>query len=193
MRRLNPVLKILIVADAFNIFANAMLGPIYAVFVEKVGGGVLSASGAAAIFAFTAGVLIYFLSRFEDSPRHWKRLMIVSYLLFAFGYLGYLWVDRVVRLLAVELVLGIAYALGTPAYDAFYSSFLERGKKASQWGAFEAMERILSGGGMVAGGVLAAFWGFRVLFVTMAIAALAAALLVGLGLRGTQKASKGQR
>ena len=49
-------LKILLTAYCFSTFAFSMLSPIYAIFVEEIGGGILEASYAIAIFTFISGL-----------------------------------------------------------------------------------------------------------------------------------------
>jgi len=49
---LNRGLRILLVTNAMILLAGAMLGPIYAIFVEKVGGNLLDASIAVVLHPF---------------------------------------------------------------------------------------------------------------------------------------------
>src|SRR3990167_9638291 len=51
-------LHILLLTNGMILLAAAMLGPIYALFVEKVGGDLLDASLAGSVFAFIAGTTV---------------------------------------------------------------------------------------------------------------------------------------
>jgi uncharacterized membrane protein len=62
---MNRILKTLLFADSFSILALGMFGPIYAIFVERIGGYILDAGGAYAAFAIASGVFIFLISRRE--------------------------------------------------------------------------------------------------------------------------------
>lgn len=165
-------LKILLFADSFVILAAAFFGPIYAIFVQEIGGDILDASGAWAAFMLATGILIFFISRWEDHVKHQEKLLVFSYGLMCVGFIGYLLVQSPWHLFVVQIVLGIAEAFNTPVYDGLYSKFLDRGKYASEWGLWDSMSAILAGIGAIIGGFIAAYFGFRILFVAMFVFSL---------------------
>lgn len=60
--------KILLSTEVVSTGTLGLLGPIYAIYVEKIGGGILEASGTYAIFAlirvsFLAGIYIWLLPK----------------------------------------------------------------------------------------------------------------------------------
>lgn len=59
-------LNILLFTNAMILLACAMLGPIYALFVEEVGGDLLDASFAGGAFAIAAGVTTLISGRYTD-------------------------------------------------------------------------------------------------------------------------------
>ena len=63
-------LKVLLVADFFMLVGTGMFAPIYAVFVQKIGGDMLDAGWAWACFALTSGVLMYLIGCWEDKTKH---------------------------------------------------------------------------------------------------------------------------
>ena len=160
-------LKLLLGADAFLILATAFFGPIYAIFVEKIGGDILDASGAWAVFMLASGILIFFISKWEDRVKHQDKLLVISYGVMCIGIFGYLLISRPWHLFVVQIVLGIAEALNTPVYDALYSKYLDKGKFASEWGLWDSMNNILAAVGAILGGLIATFFGFKALFAAM--------------------------
>ena len=56
-------LKLFLVADGFYALAFGMLAPIYAVFVERIGGDILEAGTAWAIFMIVSGIGLLFLGK----------------------------------------------------------------------------------------------------------------------------------
>ena len=51
--------------DRFVMVAGAMLGPIYALFVKNIGGNLLDASCAAAVFFLTGGIVMLISGKYN--------------------------------------------------------------------------------------------------------------------------------
>jgi MFS family permease len=173
---MNKWLKILLLADSFMLLAMGMLTPIYAIFVEEIGGDILAASWAWALFTFTSGLLIWFFGKLEDNAQH-GRIISLGYMVRCLAFLGYFFVTTEYHLFAVQILLGIGFAISIPAYDSLYSRLLEKGKFASGWGAWEGMNRVVAAIAALIGGFVASIFGFKTLFIIMFIVSL-----IGLGL-----------
>mgnify|MGYP003968074129 CR=1 FL=1 len=165
-------LKILLLSDTWATLALGMIGPIYAIFVADIGGDILDASWAYFAFMITSGVVMYFISHWEDKVKHKNRLITLGYSLTALGCLSYIFVDSQLTLVITQMILGVAEAVQVPAYDAMYSSYLRKHKAASEWGNWEAMQYIVTAIAALAGGYLAKSLGFKALFVAMFIFSL---------------------
>lgn len=67
---LNKTLRILLITNGIVLFAGAMVGPIYALFIkEELGGRLLDASLASGIFAITAGFVTLIAGRWADKVK----------------------------------------------------------------------------------------------------------------------------
>ena len=170
-------LKILIVADAFANLALGMLGPIYAIFVGKIGGDILDVGWAYFTFTFTSGVILYLISRWENRILHKEKLVVVGYLINALGCLLYYFTETQTMLLFVQAVLGIGIAVISPAFDSMYSHFVRTDEEASDWGAWEAMGYMVAAVAAVLGSMVANNYGFGVLFLVMFAASLVGAIV----------------
>ncbi len=164
---MKKTLKLLLEASGFFIFASGMLGPIYAIFVEEIGGNILTASGAWAIFTLFSGILKFFISKWEDHVKHQEKLLIIGYGMASLGFLGYFFVQNAIHLFIVQAFLGIATAIRVPAYDGMYSRNLDKGKAISEWGIWESMSDINLAISATIGGLIASIFGFKVLFLFM--------------------------
>lgn len=162
-------LKILILASALFLLAGGMFGPIYAIFVEEIGGDILTAGSAYAVFSIACGVLLFFISRWEDHVKHQEKLIVIGYFLSCIGFLGYLFISEPWHLFIVQIIFGIGHAINIPAYDGLYSKLLDKGKFASEWGLWETMAYIVGGVAALVGGYLANLYGFKFIFVIMFI------------------------
>lgn len=104
-------LKIIISADFFIMLSMGMITPIYAIFVEKIGGDILDASGAWAIFAFTSGILMYLIGKWEDRKKHHAKMLFLGYFLRSVSFLGYFFVQNTLQLFGIQLILGLSIAI----------------------------------------------------------------------------------
>jgi len=165
-------LKKLLFSSSLFILAGGLFGPIYAVFVQNIGGDLLTAGTAYAIFSIVAGVLMFVISKWEDHVKHQEKLVVIGYGLACLGFLGYLFVKKPIDLFMVQIIFGISTAISSPAYDGLYSQHLDKGKFASQWGLWEGMDWVVTGIAALLGGFLASMYGFHSLFMLMFIISL---------------------
>lgn len=179
-------MKFLLIADAWANLGIGMIGPIWTIFVEKVGGDILDAGFAYFVFLLTSGVVMYLISKWEDHVKHKEKLIVISYFLFAIGCFSYLFVHDKTTLLIPQVILGVATAILCPVFDAIYSSYIIKKEETSDWGTWEAMAYIVTAFAALLGSYLANEFGFRILFLFMFLASLIAAL-VSIGLFRNKK------
>jgi MFS transporter, DHA1 family, multidrug resistance protein len=162
-------LKILLWSSFLINLAAGLFGPIYAVFVEQIGGDLITAGSAYAAFSIATGVLILAFSRWEDRVKHQEKLLVAGRFLSIIGFVGYLYIQNPIHLFIVQIIFGIAASIEVPAYDSLYSKNLTKGKFASGWGIWEAMYAIVTGISAIIGGYIAQTHGFQTLFIIMLI------------------------
>ena len=75
----NRALRILLVTNGIILFAGAMMGPIYALFVEEIGGDLLDASLTVAIFALAAGITALISGRYADKIKENELIIVLGY------------------------------------------------------------------------------------------------------------------
>jgi MFS family permease len=186
---MNSALKVLLACAALSTLATEMFVPIYAIFVGQIGGGLLVAAEAYGAFSIVAGILIFFISRWENSVKHQENLVVLGYAVGSLGFFGLLLVKEPLHLLIVQILFGVSTAITSPAYDALYSRFLDRGKFVLEWGLWESTYYIFAGLAAFSGGLIAALFGFRGLFAVMLALSLAATA-VSLYLKGEGRAPR---
>ena len=165
----NPTLRILLSGSALVHLSSAMLGPIYALFVKDIGGSLLDASAAGTTYAISAGIIILLFGKLSDNVRQPKYILMAGYIILGCGFLLYTTVSSMLTLLLVQIVVGFGEALYSPAFDKLYSEHLDKGKSGTEWGFWEAMYYFTTALGAFLGGFLVYYYGFTVLFVTMAM------------------------
>lgn len=176
--KMHRQLKLFLTATSFFALAIGMFGPIYAIFVQKIGGDLLAAGTAWSIFMIISGAGILLMGKLQDRVKKDKPAMIFGYSLMSLAFLGYYFVSNVTQLFLVQVLLGISTVLATPAHDSFYTKYLERGKFASQWAAWEAAWYIVTGVAALIGALLVELFNFKILFLVMFFTSLTGLVIV---------------
>lgn len=178
MNLYNHSIRILLGTNGLVLAASAMLAPIYALFVEEVGGSLFDASITYAAFAGMGAIITFTSGKFADKAKESELIVVTGYLLISIGFFGYSFVDSVWTLAIAQAIVGAGQALYAPAFDALYSSNLDDGSYGSEWGAWETMSYIVSAICAILGGLIVSSYGFIPLFIIMGTLSIASALYI---------------
>ncbi len=176
---LTKTAKVLLIGANIWYFGEGMMGPLFAVFAEKVGGDILDITWAWATYLVITGLLYILVGKLlnNKADKTKVKVMIAGYAFNALITFGYLWVDSPWKLFLVQAGLGIAEAMGTPAWDALYADSLTDEMDTYAWGLSTGQSQIVTGLAFGLGGMITHFISFEALFITMGIIQLMAALV----------------
>jgi len=147
-------------------FADGMLGPLFAVFAERIGGNILDISWAWATYLIVTGVFVIIIGKYSD--RHSKeKIMIAGYALTAVFTFSYLLVQSPAHLFLVQAGLGIALALCNPTWYALYDRNSSNRSGGYIWGLADGEAKIMTGLAIILGGLIVNFFSFEMLFIVM--------------------------
>jgi MFS family permease len=165
---MNKTEKILLYASNLWIFADGLLGPLFATFTEKVGGDIFDITYAWAIYLFVTGFLVIYIGKFSDtSEKNKKLLLVLGYFLTSVFTFSYIFVSNTFELFMVQAGLGVALALCNPTWYALYDKYSTKGKEGETWGMSDGEGKILTGLAILLGGYIVHKFSFNVLFVIM--------------------------
>jgi len=169
---MNKTISRLLIVDSFIMTAFGLLGPIYAIFVEKIGGNILDTGIAFAIYSITLGVFSYFIGKLGDRIKKDYHLLCIGLVITTAGFCGYLLVQNPMELMIVQFILGIGHAVYNPIFDSVFSAHLDTNKKSSEWADWESLNFIVTGVMSVLGAWLVFTFGFKTLFILMFLSSL---------------------
>ncbi len=175
---LNKALKMLLLISGLFMFAYAMLMPIYALFVEKIGGDVRAASIAYAIFWLVTGLLTFIAGRIENKMKRVELAIVCSQFIIALAYLFYYFIKSIPMLYLAMVVLGIGNAIFWPAFHSLYTRHVNAQRSAWQWGFYDGLTYLIPAVGAFIGGWLVKLYGFGLIFVIMAALSLLNGLFI---------------
>jgi MFS family permease len=171
-------------------FAESMLVPMYAAFTEKVGGSILDASIAYGLFSIATGVVIALVGTRECFEKHTGRFLMAGFLGSVLCDVAYVFVQNKWQLFAAQVLAGLASGLIEPAWDALFTAGIET-SSAKPWSIWAGGAHLLTGIAAFVGGLIAAWFSFTALFITMAsIDMIAVVLCWRGGLRQSARADE---
>ncbi len=166
---LRKEIKILLFSSNIWYFGEGMLGPLFAVFAEKVGGNILDISWAWATYLIVTGFLLMIIGKISDKKISKERLLVVGYTLNAIFTFGYLFVSSPLHLIIVQAGLGVAVAFSRPTWEALYAKYSDQKKAGFIWGLAGGQGLLLTGFAMIIGGFIVNYLSFTVLFIIMGL------------------------
>ena len=175
--RLTKTSRILLLGANIWFFGEGMLGPLFAIFAERVGGDILDITWAWATYLIMTGLVYILVGRLINGKKYKEKVMIAGYALNAFFTFGYLFVSHPLQLFFVQAGLGVAEAIGTPAWDALYAKNVNEEHDTYAWGLATGQSQIVTGIAIVAGGLIVNYSSFNTLFITMGIIQVIATII----------------
>lgn len=178
--KLNKALKVLFVSNAVFIFAGTLLGPLYAVYVQKLGGGVLAISTSWAVFLVASTVFTILVSKLASGIKEMRTLFAIGFLVRALAWFAYIFVGSITGLLLIQALLGLGEALGTPSFGVLLNKHLDKKVALAELSEWQIMSNLVVAGATLVGGWLVSMSGFNYLFGVMAGFAVLSFLLIWL-------------
>ena len=166
---LNKTTKILLIASSLWYFGEGLLGPLFAIYAEKIGGDLLDITWAWAAYLMATGLFYVLVGKFINNSIYKKQVMIFGYALNDLLTFGYIFVHNTQQLFILQIGLGIAEALSAPIWDSLFASNLENNNNTFHWSIANGHTHFVSGVAIAIGGLIANFISFEALFITMGI------------------------
>lgn len=177
MKKLPREIRSLLLGGNIWYFGEGLLGPLFAVFTQRVGGDILEISWAWAIYLIVFGVLTIVFGKISDKYSK-EKIMLMGYGLNALVTFAYIFVSSPIHLFIVQAGLGVAAALATPTWDALYDKYSGDGSSdGTLWGIADGLPKIATGIAVVIGGLIVTKASFTILFVMMGIIQVIATLV----------------
>lgn len=163
----HTIIRVLLLSNYLNIFGFSLFGPLYSLYVLRLGLSTVQIATALALYALTLGSLTIVAGRVENSMRRVTLGVILGYFVLMLGGAGYLWMHTLTQVYLVQALNALGGGIIGPAWKALYSRFARRGKEAQEWSYFDGGNQMLSAAAVLIGGFIITAWGFRFLFVVM--------------------------
>jgi MFS family permease len=168
--------RLLVIISLLTTFAESMLVPMYAAFTESVGGSILDAGIAFAVFSMATGLFISLIGTRPCFQRHVKSFLILGFLVSACCDISYTFVQNRWQLFTAQVVAGLATGLIEPAWDSLFTDGIVE-SSAKHWSIWAGGTHLAAGVAALLGGVIVAYFSFKTLFISMALIDVVATFL----------------
>ena len=178
MKKIRKPLKVLLVTNAMILISAAMLWPIYALFVEDIGGDLLDASFAGWLFALTAGIVTVISWRYADKIKHESLILVLWYAIMSIWFFWYIFVDSIMMLFIVQIIIWLWEAIYSPVFDSLYGKHIHKKQRWFEWGLWESTHYFTLAWWAFIWWLLVNYFGFNSMFILMWILSLFSALYI---------------
>jgi len=188
LKSINKVIKTLIVSDFFLNSGWGLLGPVFAIFlVQKIALG--SPAEGAKIAGF-ASLTYWIVKSFLQIPigQHLDKhrgekddfwFMVLGTFLTGLTPFGYLISFQPWHIYSFQVLHALGMAMAVPSWSALFTRHIDKGKEAFEWSVRSTSLGFGAGIAGAVGGVLAALFGFQIIFVLVgAFTMISAGLLI---------------
>lgn len=163
----DPLLRALFTFNGIFVFAGSLLGPLYAVYVLKLGNGVVSVSTSSAIFMAATTLFTFIVSKLKDGDKTEEDMLRAGFLLRAFVWFAYTQIHSIPQLITLQVINGLGAGFGSPAFDTLFAGHLDKNNHLKEYAGYQVMTNLVTAMGTFLGGILVARFGFTVLFYLM--------------------------
>ena len=168
-------IKLLLLASTLIHAGANLLAPVYAVYIEQIGGNLLDAGIAVGIYAILKGILYFLFDKVDESKFSKRVMMFTGYAIMGLGYLTYLFAQTPHHVFIIQGILAVGETIINPSWCATIAVSLEEGKERHIYSHFYGYRSLFEGLAAILGGLFAMQFGFNVVFGCMAGLALTSA------------------
>lgn len=158
--------KILLIAGFLCNFAENLMGPFYAIFVQKIGGSILTIGYSTTLYMIASGLLIILIGKLSDVlNKEW--ITVCGYSLFAISALGYLFISHPWQLFVLQIIAALGTACLASPLTALMAHNINKKHEGLQWALGRGGDQIVVGLAVFVGTFLVKYFGFTTLFIVM--------------------------
>lgn len=175
---MNKSLKILLSVNSIFVLAVNLLGPLYALYIERLGGSIAVVSGTWSVMLLTTTLVNFALIRYGDRIKEHEFFLIVGYILRAIAWIGFVFAHSLSAIILLQIIIGLGEAVGSTGFDAIMAEHLDKSSHIRDYAVWKTISSLLASFATLIGGVIVTFYGFGPMFYFMGTLALGCAIFV---------------
>lgn len=169
---MNKSLKILLGVNSIFVLAGNLLGPLYAVFIEGLGGSIAVVSGTWSVMLLTITIVNFVLIRYGDRVREHEYFLIAGFVLRGVAWIGFVFAHNLSVLIILQIIIGLGEAVGSTGFDAIMAEHLDKASHIRDYAVWKTISNLLAAFATLLGGAVVTLYGFIPMFYFMGVVAL---------------------
>ncbi len=176
---MNRTLKLLIFSDIFVLTGLGLIAPIMAIFIKEnlIGGTIVAVGIAAAITTFTRCIL-QLIFAYIAKPEHRHAMLVAGTFFIIIVPVIYLFATHINQIYLAALVQGFGVGLANPAWFSLFAANLDKKARGWEWSIYSSSVGFGTATAAFVGARLAMVFGFRPVFIVVALFALVGSLIL---------------
>ncbi|NLR92999.1 MFS transporter [Flammeovirga agarivorans] len=162
-------IKLLLLASIFTHMGANLLAPIYAIFIEKIGGTLIDAGIAVGVYAVFKGIFYFLFDKIDETKLSKRVMMCIGYALMGVGYGLYVFAESPIHVFLIQIIVSLGETVINPSWSAIIAMSLKKGKEKSIYSHFFGYRSFAEGFAAIIGALFAMQFGFSVIFSLMAM------------------------
>ena len=183
LKAVSKVIKTLILSDLIFWSGWGLISPIFAIFiVEKIQGGTVAVIGVAtAIYWILKSLLRIPIGLFLDGHNgeeddFW--FLFFGLIITSLVPFGYLMASLPWHIYLLQVLFAVGMAMALAGVSAIFTRHIDKGKEATEWGLDATSVGLGIGAAGALGGLIAASFGFNILFILVGISGIVSAIVL---------------
>lgn len=173
----NGSLRLLFISNGVFVLAGNLLGPLFAVYLERFTKSPLVISLTWATFWITTTLLTWIIAKVGDRLNK-GNLLAAGFIIRAIAWLAFAFVGNLTAVILLQVLLGLGEALGSPAFDAIFAEHLDKNRHVEDYADWKVINNLATAAGTIVGGFIVTSFGFSPLFLMMSGMAMASFVIV---------------
>lgn len=174
---MNKHLKVLLIINSIFVLAGNLLGPLYAVYIESIGGSIAVVSGTWSVMLFTVTIVNLIMIKYGDRVKKHSLYLIAGFALRSAAWLGFVFAGSILSIVILQIIVGIGEAVGSTGFDAIFAEHLDKSGHIRDYAAWKTISNIIAAFSALIGGFIVTLHGFDPMFYFMSGIALICACL----------------
>ena len=165
---MNRTMKLLLLSDIFVLTGFGLIQPILAIYINGggvIGGTMLSAGLASALFLFTKSMVQLPFGHYVDKQPGKTKWLILGTLLMAGVPIIYITANNIYHIYLAEMIYGLGSGLAYPTWLGLWSANLDKGRESFQWSVYSTSTGLGTAATGAAGAAVASLVGFYATFI----------------------------
>lgn len=167
--------KFLLFSSLIATFADSLFGPLYAIYVQGIGGNLLDVGNSIALYSVATGILIILAGKISDKINK-ALLTTAGFTISAFATLAYLVIKTPLELYLLQIVFALSTALLSAPFSALFAQHIKEEQAGLMWAFDAGGGKILTGVGISIGTFVTHAFGFMAVFFAIFFLQICAAV-----------------